>query len=112
MVPIPLSNTATLITPTMVFPPMANYTPAITGAPYKLNGKIPTFSGKMLENIGIWLQQMDDLFTAAQIPEVDQKNNRTALMTPHLLESANGFYWSFSTQTNIAISPGIASNRK
>ena len=48
------------------------------------------FNGKTLENIRIWLQQMDNLFEATRIPE----DERTPLMTRHHLGSANGFYGS------------------
>ena len=91
-------NTVSPITtsPLTGFPPAnpANTANTANMAPYKLTGKVPTFSGKNVENVRIWLQQMDDLFTAARVPEEDQKNTRTALTTPHLLGSANGFYWS------------------
>ena len=48
------------------------------------------FNGKTLENIRIWLQQMDNLFEATRIPE----DERTPLMTRHHLGSAKGFYRS------------------
>ena len=83
-----------MTSPTTVSPIMEPPPPATTPAPYKLTGKVPTFSRKALENVRIWLQQMDDLFTAARIPEEDQGNTRTSLTTPHLLDSAKGFYWS------------------
>jgi len=79
-----------MVPPTV--PPTASPTTAATPAPYKLNGKVPTFSGKTLENIRIWLQQMDDLFKAARVP--NERDTRTSLTTPNLTDSAHGFCWS------------------
>lgn len=99
-----VSSTSSATTPNMVTPATASPTSALppsafNPAPantmvYKLTRKVPTFSGKNVENVRIWLQQMDNLFTAALVPEEDPKNTHTSLMTPHLLEPAKGVYWS------------------
>ena len=58
---------------------------------YKLPGKAPKFSGNdPLENVRIWLQQMNDLFSAGNIPP----SARMGLTTPYLRDNASSSYWA------------------